>query len=132
MLEDVGDQCVDLVEPENLGVSLSFGISTSSSIEREIQLLPVWRRAILLYRCWSMSKGYTAHSENRASTYMRTVNVDFRSARINQFSVNATLNLIYFMQIMLIFLTSVLVARFIMSCDILWAVCYWIEAENAL
>jgi hypothetical protein len=73
MSEDVGGQCADLVDPENLGVG--FGISTLSSIEREIQLLPVWRRAILRYRCWSMSKGYTAHSENRASTYMRTVNV---------------------------------------------------------
>jgi hypothetical protein len=73
MSEDVGGQCADLVDPENLGVG--FGISTLSSIEREIQLLPVWRRAILRFRCWSMSKGYTAHSENRASTYTRTVNV---------------------------------------------------------
>jgi hypothetical protein len=73
MSEDVGGQCADLVDPENLGVG--FGISTLSSIKREIQLLPVWRLAILRYRCWSMSKGYTAHSENRASTYIRTVNV---------------------------------------------------------
>ena len=118
-----------MVDPENLGVG--FGISTLSSIEREIQLLPVWRRAILRYRCWSMSKGYTAHSENRASTYMRTVNVRL-PFRANQYSFNATLNLMYFMEVMLIFLTSVSVPRFIMSCDILWAVCYWLEAENAL
>jgi hypothetical protein len=73
MSEDVGGQCTDLVDPENLGVG--FGISTLSSIERKIQLLPVWRRDSLRFRCWSKSKGYTARYENRASTYTRTVNV---------------------------------------------------------
>jgi hypothetical protein len=73
MSEDVGDQCADLVDPENLGVG--FGISTLSIIEWEIHVLPVWWCAILRFRCWSKSKGYKAHSENRASTYTRTVNV---------------------------------------------------------
>jgi hypothetical protein len=44
MSEGVGDESDDLVDPENLCVG--FGISTLSSIEREIQLLPVWRPAI--------------------------------------------------------------------------------------
>jgi hypothetical protein len=34
MSEDVGGQCADLVDPENLGAG--FGILTLSSIEREI------------------------------------------------------------------------------------------------
>jgi hypothetical protein len=34
MSEDVGGQCTDLVDPEDLDVG--FGISTLSSIEREI------------------------------------------------------------------------------------------------
>jgi hypothetical protein len=38
----------------------------------------------------------------------------------------------YFMEVMLIFLASVSVLRFTMSCDILSAVCYWLEVENAL
>jgi hypothetical protein len=54
MSEDVGDQCVDLVDPENLGAG--FGILTLSSIEREIQLLQGWRRAILRFRCWTCAK----------------------------------------------------------------------------
>jgi hypothetical protein len=70
---DVGGQCADLVDPENLGAG--FGISTLSIIEREIQLLQVWRRAILRFRCLSMSKDYTAHSENQARTYTRIINV---------------------------------------------------------
>jgi hypothetical protein len=55
MLEGVGGESDDLVDPENL--CIGFGISTLSSIEREIQLLPVWRPAIQRFRCRSMSKG---------------------------------------------------------------------------
>jgi hypothetical protein len=54
MSEDVGGQSADLVGLEDLGVG--FGISTL--IEREIQLLPVWRRAILRFQCYyTSSKG---------------------------------------------------------------------------
>jgi hypothetical protein len=42
------------------------------------------------------------------------------------------LNLMYFVEVMLISLISVSIPRFIVSCDILWAVCYWLKAENAL
>jgi hypothetical protein len=73
MSADVGGQYANLVDPENLGVG--FGNSTLSVLEREIQLLPVWWRAILRLKCWSMSTGYTIHNENGASTCTRTVNV---------------------------------------------------------
>jgi hypothetical protein len=49
MSEGVGVESDDLADPENLCVS--FGISTLSSIERVLQLLPVWRPVIQHFRC---------------------------------------------------------------------------------
>jgi hypothetical protein len=54
MSEGVGESD-DLVDPENLCVG--FEISTLSSIERVLQLIPVWWHVIQRFRCRSMSKG---------------------------------------------------------------------------
>jgi hypothetical protein len=54
MSEGVGGESDDLADPENLCVG--FGISTLSSIEREIQLLLVWRPANQRFRCRSMAE----------------------------------------------------------------------------
>jgi hypothetical protein len=45
---DVGGKCADLIDPGNLGVG--FGISTLSSIEREIQLPGLLRAVAPRYR----------------------------------------------------------------------------------
>ncbi len=40
VLDDVGGESIETGDPENMGIT--FGITTLSVVERELQALPVW------------------------------------------------------------------------------------------
>jgi hypothetical protein len=98
MSEDVKGQCTDLVDPENLGVG--FGISTLSSIERGYNYFWFGGAPICVSGVGPCPK-VTQHAVK--IELIRTLvqqTFDFRSARIIQYSFNATFNLMYFMEVM--------------------------------
>ena len=53
MSAGVGDESIEIVDPENLVVAV--GISILSVMEQEIQLLPVWRPPSLIFRLLKQS-----------------------------------------------------------------------------